>query len=144
MPGFAGMWATRAITFIENHDTGPPLAHWPFPASELAQGYAYILTHPGTPCIFWDHWEGSKHPGLRDIIQQLIAVRKQAKLSSKCTIVVLRAAADVYAAIVDGKIVVKIGGGNYSPNSVKLENKQWERVCSGQNFAVWKAGAVLP
>ena len=144
MPGFAGMWATRAITFIENHDTGPPLAHWPFPASELAQGYAYILTHPGTPCIFWDHWEGSKHPGLRDIIQQLIAVRKQAKLSSKCTIVVLRAAADVYAAIVDGKIVVKIGGGNYSPNSVKLENKQWERVVSGQNFAVWKAGAVLP
>jgi alpha-amylase len=71
-------------------------------------------------------------------------VRKQAKLSSKCTIVVLRAAADVYAAIVDGKIVVKIGGGNYSPNSVKLENKQWERVVSGQNFAVWKAGAVLP
>jgi len=106
--------------------------------------YAYILTHPGTPCVFWDHWEGSKHPGLRDIINQLIAVRKSAKLTSKSAIVVLRAAADVYAAIVDGKVVVKIGGGDYSPNSVKLENKHWERACSGHNFAVWRASSALP
>lgn len=27
----------------------------PFPADRLAAGYAYILTHPGIPCIFCDH-----------------------------------------------------------------------------------------
>ena len=143
MPGFAGLWGTRAITFIENHDTGPPLAHWPFPAAELAQGYAYILTHPGTPCVFWDHWEGSKHPGLRDIINQLLAVRRTARLTARSTVVVLKATADVYAACIDGKVVVKIGWGDYSPNSAKLENRHWERACNGRNFAVWRGAAPL-
>jgi alpha-amylase len=143
MPGFAGLWATRAITFIENHDTGPPLAHWPFPQAELAQGYAYLLTHPGTPCVFWDHWEGSKHPGLRETINQLLAVRRGAKLSARSTVVVLKAAAEVYAACIDGKVVVKIGWGDFSPNALKLEGRHWDRACNGRNFAVWKAGEAL-
>lgn len=39
----------------------PPHSHGllnhprPFPADRLAAGYAYILTHPGIPCIFCDH-----------------------------------------------------------------------------------------
>lgn len=37
-------------------DTGSTQAHWPFPSNHVGQGYAYILTHPGMPCIFWDHW----------------------------------------------------------------------------------------
>jgi hypothetical protein len=64
------------VTFIANHDTGeyeclaahsllqcPEPAcglpadstqgHWPFPESHLGLGYAYILTHPGIPCVFW-------------------------------------------------------------------------------------------
>jgi alpha-amylase len=143
MPGFAGLWATRAITFLENHDTGPPLAHWPFPQGELAQGYAYLLTHPGSPCVFWDHWDGAKFPGLHDTITQLLAVRRAAKIGARSTVVVLRAAAEVYAACIDGKLVVKIGFGDYSPNAVRLENRHWERACSGKNFAVWKAGPPL-
>lgn len=70
-----GWWPSRAVTFLENHDTGStqvksseichflgmllvgliwdvnvPLkqGHWPFPREKLMQGYAYILTHPGT------------------------------------------------------------------------------------------------
>lgn len=34
---------------------GSTQAHWPFPAGHLVQAYAYILTHPGTPCVFYDH-----------------------------------------------------------------------------------------
>lgn len=37
----------RAVTFLENHDTGSTLGHWPFPRQGLQEGYAYILTHPG-------------------------------------------------------------------------------------------------
>jgi alpha-amylase len=22
----------------------------------VGQGYAYILTHPGVPCLFWEHY----------------------------------------------------------------------------------------
>lgn len=38
-----------------SHDTGSTLNHWPFPSHHLQEGYAYILTHPGTPCVFYDH-----------------------------------------------------------------------------------------
>jgi hypothetical protein len=30
--------------------------HWPFPSDRVGQGYAYILTHPGVPCVFWEHY----------------------------------------------------------------------------------------
>ena len=55
-PGVYGLWPSRAITFIENHDTGSTLNHWPFPHNHLHAGHAYLLTHPGTPCVFYDHW----------------------------------------------------------------------------------------
>lgn len=54
--GFVGMWPSRAFTFIDNHDTGSTLNHWPFPTQYLPLGYAYIITHPGTPTIFYDHY----------------------------------------------------------------------------------------
>ncbi|KAF5808746.1 putative alpha-amylase [Helianthus annuus] len=38
------------------------------------QGYAYILTHPGMPVIFYDHFYDF---GLRDVITGLIEVRKR-------------------------------------------------------------------
>eukprot|EP00976_Prorocentrum_cordatum_P091993 1188746-Prorocentrum_minimum.AAC.1 len=55
-PGFMGWWPNRAVTFVDNHDTGGVQNHWPFPQQHLMQGYAYILTHPGIPCVFWDHF----------------------------------------------------------------------------------------
>ena len=29
--------------------------HWRFPPAHRMVGYAYILTHPGIPCLFWPH-----------------------------------------------------------------------------------------
>ena len=49
-------WPTRAVTFIDNHDTGSTQKHWPFPSDHVGAGYAYIFTHPGLPCVFWDHY----------------------------------------------------------------------------------------
>jgi len=62
-------------TFIDNHDTGSTQAHWPFPHNHVGQGYAYILTHPGMPCIFYDHffeWGDT----LRSEIMMLLQVRR--------------------------------------------------------------------
>lgn len=58
-PGLLGWVPARAVTFLENHDTGPPQNHWPFPADRLSLGYAYVLTHPGIPCVFGPHAWGS-------------------------------------------------------------------------------------
>lgn len=73
-PGLLGMWPSRAVTFIENHDTGSTLNHWPFPSAHLHEGYAYILTHPGSPCIFYDHFVA---PGLGDSICEMIKIRSR-------------------------------------------------------------------
>lgn len=50
-PGMIGYWPEKAVTFLDNHDTGSTQGHWPFPGEHIMQGYAYIMTHPGNPCI---------------------------------------------------------------------------------------------
>lgn len=52
-PGLLGWWPSRAVTFLENHDTGSTQGHWRFPGGALEQGYAYILTHPGARRPHW-------------------------------------------------------------------------------------------
>ena len=53
--GLIGWWPAKAVTFIDNHDTGPSTGgsggqnHWPFPGDKVMEGYAYILTHPRRP-----------------------------------------------------------------------------------------------
>ena len=59
---------------------GSTLNHWPFPWRHLHEGYAYLLTHPGTPCVFWDHWV---HPELGDTINKLLQVRIDNSLSAR-------------------------------------------------------------
>jgi hypothetical protein len=49
-------------------------------AKELMMGYAFLLTHPGVPCIFWQDWED---PLLRGTIEKLVAVRREARVSTR-------------------------------------------------------------
>jgi hypothetical protein len=53
--GLLGTRPTQSVTFIDNHDTGSTQAHWRFPRANKLDGYAYILTHPGVPTVFWEH-----------------------------------------------------------------------------------------
>ena len=52
--------------------TGSTQRHWPFPSGKEETGYAYIMTHPGIPCILWEHYFDY---GKADVINQLIALR---------------------------------------------------------------------
>ncbi|GLI71249.1 hypothetical protein VaNZ11_016372 [Volvox africanus] len=139
-PGVMGMWPSRAITFIDNHDTGSTLNHWPFPTRNLPEGYAYILTHPGTPCVFYDHFYQEDN-GLRKCILELLGVRKRNGLNARSKVVVKKSAADVYAAFIDDKVAVKLGPGDWSPNhaGVRVNGKDLKLASSGYQFAVWEA-----
>mmetsp|Transcript_13195 Transcript_13195/g.27873 ORF Transcript_13195/g.27873 Transcript_13195/m.27873 type:complete len:729 (-) Transcript_13195:1725-3911(-) len=140
-PGMVGVWPSRAVLFIENHDTGSTLGHWPFPHHGLHEGYAYILTHPGTPCVFYDHYYQDE-AGLRDAIMKLIRIRKRFGINSRSKVKISKAVAEVYAAVVDDKVAVKIGPGDYTPNAGG--KNEWNLCCSGPNFAVWhKQGAIV-
>lgn len=126
--GLIGWWPQRAVTFIDNHDTGSQQSHWPFPDKKVMQGYAYILTHPGIPCVFWEHvydWN------LYGQIQKLIAVRKANKIHSASKIEIVKAEDGLYAAIIGGKVAMKIGGKDWSPDA------SFKLVTSGDQYAVW-------
>ncbi|MCO5610370.1 hypothetical protein L7F22_064606 [Adiantum nelumboides] len=130
-PGLVGMWPSRAVTFLDNHDTGSTQAHWPFPPEHVLKGYVYILTHPGLPMVFYDHfyeWGNAVH----DAICTLITLRKQQDLHSRSSIRILEASNGLYAAIIDEKVCMKLGPGDWHPRL-----GEWDLVTSGHEYAVW-------
>ena len=92
--------------------------------------YAYTLTHPGTPCVFWSHffdWGAAT----RETILKLILVRKFAGLHSRSGVDVKEAHKGLYAAFVDGRVAVKLGSRHWSPGG------GWHLAVDGERFAVW-------
>jgi alpha-amylase len=67
----------QAVTFVDNHDfrggDSPPII------SEKMLAYAYILTHPGYPCVFWQDYftYGLALPGQRSGIDALVAAHEK-------------------------------------------------------------------
>ncbi|KAL7149010.1 hypothetical protein ABFS83_05G011200 [Erythranthe nasuta] len=130
-PGVMGWWPSRAVTFIENHDTGSTQGHWRFPSGKEMQGYAYILTHPGTPSVFYDHIFSD----YQNEISALISVRKRNTINCRSRVTIIKAERDVYAAIVDEKLIMKIGPGHYEPTT-GAEN--WSVAVEGRDYKVWE------
>src|SRR5262245_10387905 len=104
--GAIGWWAAKSVTFIDNHDTGPSYPsggqnHWPFPGVKILQGYAYTLTHPGIPTVYWVHYFdwGS---GNQNAIKTLINIRKVKGITSTSAVSIQVADGSKYAAIITG------------------------------------------
>nr|ADO63831.1 alpha amylase [Brachypodium distachyon] len=135
-PGVMGWWPAKAVTFVDNHDTGSTQAMWPFPADKVMLGYAYILTHPGTPCIFYDHFFNW---GFKEEIAALVAVRKRNGIRATSALRVLMHDGDAYVAEVDGKVVVKIGS-RYDVAAVIPSG--FVTTAHGKDYAVWEKAGV--
>lgn len=131
-PGVMGWWPSRAVTFIDNHDTGSTQAHWPFPADHIMEGYAYILTHPGIPSVFYDHIFDWGEP-VHDQIMKLMDIRRSQELHSRSSIRILEAQPNLYAAVIGEKICMKIGEGSWCPSG-----NEWTLATSGLRYAVWQ------
>ncbi|KAH9321114.1 hypothetical protein KI387_015753 [Taxus chinensis] len=131
--GMIGLLPEKAVTFIDNHDTGSTQKLWPFPSDKLLQGYAYILTHPGIPTIFYDHFQDGN---LKAAIRNLTGIRKRNNIraNSGCRIIV--AETDLYMASIDERVICKIGArydvGKYMPP------QDFVIVTSGEGYAVWE------
>ena len=80
---------TSVSTFLDNHDNAKNSAQWI--TKDWKLGYAYILTHEGRPCVFYNHFYGvaeqdweNGHPeisvtppaALKTDIKQLMFIRK--------------------------------------------------------------------
>lgn len=69
------LWQThpdKAVTFTANHDTEKDSNEDNYiKASNKMKAYAFILTHPGYPCIFYSDYENTE---FQDEIKNLIAI----------------------------------------------------------------------
>lgn len=76
------------VTFVDNHDMGPspysPASGygqecWPCPPNFRSKAYAFIMSMPGTPCVYWpDVYDW----GLETEIRELAKLRKKAGIVS--------------------------------------------------------------
>jgi len=125
------------VTFVDNHDTGPAESCgtgqnlWAVPCGSVMEGYAYILSHPGIPTVFYPHiynWN------LKTQIAALMAARKNAGVTSTSAVAIQQATQGLYAAIITGnthQLAMKIGPNSWSPGT------GWTLQTSGNNYAVW-------
>ncbi|RYX81246.1 alpha-amylase [bacterium] len=135
--GLIAINRNKAVTFLENHDTGfPQKAEDSFKRNEkLMQGYAYILTHPGIPCVYWKHYFDWQYGPQ---IKALIRARKYARVNSG-SYMKTEVHGNNYVAIIGDKptesstLIVKIGQGlEFNPDS-----RVWKLETWGDGYAVW-------
>ena len=136
--GLLGWVPSRAVTFVDNHDTGEPQNHWPFPADRLALGYAYILTHPGIPCVFGPHLWDENDPVLSDVIKRLIDLRRRCCVCPDARVRILMAEDDLYVAKVGKMLTVKLGPRFEMPVELLPNEPEWSLAVAGEDFAVWE------
>ena len=149
-------WKQRSVTFVENHDTGfrteedgrPQAGHERDSFAngrEVEQAYAYVLTHPGVPCVYWKHYFDWGQD-LRNKIRALVNARKVAGVHAGSA---LRPqdnapARGVYAAMVEGKkgqLYVRIGGSDADWQPSASGYRGYREYARG---ADWKAWVKLP
>lgn len=148
-----------AVTFVDNHDTGSTQGHWPVTSNKVGAAYALILTHPGYPCVAWQHYFTYAESGstgtdggtqyqagttvagtsntLRQHIDKLIQIRKDLGIEYDSVRTTLSSTSSVYAAKIvgqNGTLVVVIGG-SYTPDG------DYGRIYKGTNFTIWQEGA---
>ena len=129
--GLIGIWPAMAVTFADTHDTEPSNHNDPFPTETVQQAYAYLLTHPGKPCVFWRHLFDWEQP-YREMIETLIDLRRQAALHAQSTVNILAAQKNLYAAVIDKKVALKLGSDAWSPDETG-----WSLRLEGRDLAVW-------
>lgn len=140
--GLIGLWSDKAVTFLENHDTeevrdGAYAPYFPG-GDQMVQGYAYLLTHPGIPCIYWkDIYDSGPS---EQQIRRLIEIRQQFGIHSKSKLYIATAQQGlVYAAYIQGdqgEIAMKIGPGAWQPSGSKWQPGR-DLLTSGNDYAVW-------
>ena len=128
--GLIGWWPDHAVTFVDNHDTGSTQAHWPFPGDKVLMGYAYILTHPGLPTIFWDHYM-TWSTDVQISIWKLAQLRHELGINRASQLAIDVADNSQYGARVDGKLAVRLGDGGWTPGD------GWRERLSGPGFKIW-------
>ncbi len=155
MAGLAGQfgYAEKAVTFVDNHDTF--VGKEAFLGNNIPKAYAYILTHPGIPCVFAPHYYGGTYTkdgitrnygaGYATAINKLMAIRKTTGINAYSHITIDKAEVGLYAAYIkknasdtEPVVAVKIGPYSWTPSL----GTGWILSASGTDYAVWTKTAI--
>lgn len=157
MAGLAGQYgfAEKAITFVDNHDT---FVHdTSFLGANIPKAYAYILTHPGIPCVFAPHYYGGTYSkdnngtqvtrtytSNKTVIDKLMSVRKTNGINAYSHVIIDKAEVGLYAAYIkkastdaEPVVAMKIGPYDWAPAGTG-----WNLIVSGSEYAVWSKSAI--
>ena len=121
-----------AVTFVENHDTqlrADGSSNGPLLRDTLAAN-AYMLAMPGTPCVFYRHYQA--YP---DQIKAMIDARKAAGITNTSDYSPYRSTAAYYGCIVNGTkadLLVLVGRGYSEPAA-----NRFVKVLSGHHYAYY-------
>jgi alpha-amylase len=147
-------WKQRAVTFVENHDTGyrqnpdgTPDKDYPLDSFAngwpVEQAYALVLTHPGVPSVYWKHYF-EWGDDLQNKIKALINARKVAGVHAGSALFLQDNArrSGVYAAAVQGRrgvLYVRVGGSdaNWQPSFSNV--RYYREYAQGAGWKVWVA-----
>ena len=147
-----------AVTFIDNHDTGSTQKHWYLDPSDIGTAYAFILTHPGVPCVAWQHYftyaesgsivDSQQYIGgntvsgtsntYRKHIDYLIDLRNRIGIEYDDTVKTDGTSNSCYVGEIvgnNGTILVKIGNVTAATGTGYAGN---DPIYSGTNFAIWE------
>lgn len=121
-------WRQYAVTFVENHDMeyrSSSEQQDPIRRDTLAAN-AYLLAMPGTPCVFFTHWQEYK-----DEIGAMISARKAAGITNMSDYEVKVSTSAYYAVSVNKTLYAAVG------RLDKMENPgaDWQKVLSGYHYA---------
>lgn len=159
-----------AVTFVENHDTGSTQNHWALNTNAVGTAYAFILTHPGYPCVAWQHYftyaesgsydseyyskikasttyiASNKVPGTdktyRQHIDYLIDLRKDVGIEYDDKVSTSGTSSSCYVGEIIGNngSLLVMIGNVTTPTREEYKGKQ--PIYSGTNFAIYRGNAT--
>lgn len=121
--------------------------------------FVYVLTHPGSPCIFASkipdifglpdesilpqERELSKDLLTREQIDELVEVRRRNNIKAAGTVQNVASEKDLYCALINNRVFVKIGARFELPRDILISScgkqiEQFDLCCSGHQWAVWQ------
>lgn len=117
-----------AITFIENHDTEKRAnaSQDPIKKDTLAAN-AYLIAMPGTPCVFFKHWQAYKKQ-----IKLMIEARKLVGITNTSSYLAYSTTTDCCAIHVtgnNGKLIVAVG-----PKASEYTRDGFKELISGPKY----------
>lgn len=123
--------ARYAVTFVDNHDTGRQ-GESPLHANVEAAN-AYILTLPGTPCVWLSHWKGFK-----TAIKKQVLTRKAAGINNESQILTKQASSNGYVLNVQGtkgSVLLVLG-------TAEMPTGNWKLAVEGVNYKMYVSSNV--